>query len=128
MWPDLVLLLGCLMTKTREHFEKIWGAVQAALNDGVKVLIGGDPAVIQVTQGKESYLLRTVGVITEEELKLVNLRPSRLRVPATEESLKEAEARLKGMSGNFCIHCGGAMQRVGACEVCSGCGTSGGCS
>lgn len=32
------------------------------------------------------------------------------------------------MTGNACAWCGGVMVRTGACECCSECGTSGGCS
>ena len=49
-------------------------------------------------------------------------------VPKTQASSAAAVARAEQRDAPMCFQCGVVMQRAGSCYVCSGCGTTSGCS
>ena len=111
------------MTKVQDHYDRILRAVDDALKAGVRVHIGGDPAVIQVTQGKESYCLRTAYVQdkTGSDLKAI---------PLVEKPQVMSVQHPVGCqyTGELCVKCGsGMMVRTGTCSTCMNCGDTSSC-
>lgn len=104
------------MTKVQTAYHRIQVAIQQALDDGVNVFVGGEPAVIQVTAGKESGSLRTA-VDPKTDMRSQNRN---VRIEHTQSS---------AYTGNTCTNCGVAMMiRNGTCELCTNCGHTSGCS
>jgi hypothetical protein len=120
------------MSPTQLAYAAILKAVEDALANGVNVFIGGDPAVVQVTKGMESYTFRTVPTGKAEPPSIHEYASFDLDIvgkgvkvmPPAKDVAVEA-----GFTGNTCFKCGSMrMKLTGTCAVCLDCGESGGCS
>jgi hypothetical protein len=112
------------MSKVKEHYDKIIAAVQEALKDDVRVHVGGDPAVVQVTRGTESYCFSTMYVDGDYKTGLLVTVP-RCSDKGTMAPLNTSPTQF---TGSICKACFNAtMIRTGTCETCVTCGDTSSC-
>jgi hypothetical protein len=108
-----------MVSKVDVHYNRIVEAVNAALNDGVRVHVGGH--LVQVTRGTESKTFTTMyvdGNYTTGTL---------ISVPVAGKSVPLNNSQHQ-FTGNTCSKCFMAMMiRTGSCETCVNCGDTSSC-